>query len=196
MFIQSTYDLKNTVRQRGWTVTVNISGRKGPDEQMLTKLRRTSDKTRMDDDGNNDAEWSTSMSSTVMACKREKIIFFLLLSVFFFFNFFLLLPKLLQGLLTTWLQIQKHTRMHNPYVNLKTHVKGKQVYVGLHHVVQILYYNQTLCVCVCTCSQDLKLAAKQALELLAPSSLRSSRTQNFTTCSLFLVSFFPRLHCY
>ncbi len=27
-------------------------------------------------------------------------------------------------------------------------VQGKQVYVGLHHLVQILYYNQTLCVCV------------------------------------------------
>jgi len=25
------------------------------------------------------------------------------------------------------------------------------MYVGLHHLVQILYYNQTLCVCVCVC---------------------------------------------
>jgi len=31
-----------------------------------------------------------------------------------------------------------------------------------------------VCVCVCTCSQDLKLVIKQALELLAPSSFRSS----------------------
>ncbi len=59
--------------------------------------------------------------------------------------------------------------MHNLDVKLKTHVQGKQVYVGLHHLVQILYYDQTLCVCVCACSQNLKLVIKQALELLAPS---------------------------
>ncbi len=70
-----------------------------------------------------------------------------------------------------------------PILMIKTHVQGKQVYVGLHHLVQILYCNQTLC--VCTCSQDLKLAVKQALELLAPSSLRSSAAQNFTACSLY-----------
>lgn len=40
------------------------------------------------------------------------------------------------------------------------------------------------CVCVYV-PQDLKLAVKQALELLAPSSLRSSGTQNFTACSLY-----------
>jgi hypothetical protein len=76
----------------------------------------------------------------------------------FFFNYFyslllclFLLPKLLQGLLITWLQVKKHIGVHSPYVNLKTHVQGKQVYVGLHHLVQILYCNQTLCVCVCVC---------------------------------------------
>jgi hypothetical protein len=63
------------------------------------------------------------------------------------------------------------------------------MYVGLHHLVQILYCNQSLCVCVCACSQDLKVAIKQALELFAPSSFRSSRTQNFTACNLFLESF-------
>ncbi len=44
-------------------------------------------------------------------------------------------PKLLQGQLTTWLQAQKHTRVHNPDANFKTHVQRKQVYVGLHHLV-------------------------------------------------------------
>ncbi len=98
--------------------------------------------------------------------------FFLLLRVFFY-SLLLLLPKLLQGLLATWLQAQKHTRVHSLDVNLKTHAQEKQMYVGLHHLVQILYCNQTLCVCVCvgTCSQDLKLATKQALELFVPSSL-------------------------
>ncbi len=84
--------------------------------------------------------------------------------------------------------------MHNPYANVKTHVQGKQVYVGLHHLVHILYCNQTLCVCVC--SQDLKLVVKQTLELLAPSSFRNSETQNFIAYSLFLVSLFPRLPCW
>jgi hypothetical protein len=48
------------------------------------------------------------------------------------------------------------------------------MYVGLDHLVQILYCNQTfvcVCVCLCMCSQDLKLAVKQALEMLTPSSL-------------------------
>ncbi len=47
--------------------------------------------------------------------------------VFFYKNFLLLflILELLQGLLNTWLQAQKHTRVHNPNVNLKTHVEGK-----------------------------------------------------------------------
>jgi hypothetical protein len=36
----------------------------------------------------------------------------------------------LQRLLTTWLQAQKHTGVHSLDANLKTHVQGKQVYVG------------------------------------------------------------------
>jgi len=84
-------------------------------------------------------------------------------------------------------------------VNFKTHIQGKQMYVGLHHLVHILYYKQTfyvcVCTCVCTCSQNLKLVVKQALELLAPSSPWSSGTQNFIACSLFLVFFLPHLCC-
>jgi formate/nitrite transporter FocA (FNT family) len=105
----------------------------------------------MDDNCTRDnaIELSTSMSFVVMVCKKEKRIFFLLLRVFFLkIILLLLLPKLLQGLLTTWLQAQKHTRVHSLDANLKTHVKGKQMYVGLHHLVQIVYCNQTLCVCV------------------------------------------------
>jgi len=129
---------------------------------------------QMDDNYANDSiiEWSTSASFVAMACRREFFFFYFL---FFLFSFFLfLLLELLQGLLTTWLQAQKHIGMHNPYANVKTHVQGKQVYVGLHHLVHILYCNQTLCVCVC--SQDLKLVVKQTLELLAPSSFRNSET--------------------
>jgi hypothetical protein len=94
-------------------------------------------------------EWSASMSSTTMAWRREEIFFCLPLCVFFnYYYYFLLPPERLQGQLTTWLQAQKHTWVHSLDVNLKTHVQGKQVYVGLHHLVQILYCNQTLCVCV------------------------------------------------
>jgi len=50
------------------------------------------------------------------------------------------------------------------------------MYVGLHHLVYILYYNQLVCVCVCVRSQDLKLVVKQTLELFTPSSLQSFGT--------------------
>jgi hypothetical protein len=83
--------------------------------------------------------------------------------------------------------------VHSLDVKLKTHVQGKQVYVGLHHLVQILYCNQTLC--VCTCSQDPKLAIKQALEMFTPSFFWSFGTQNFMVCNLFSMSLFPRLRC-
>jgi hypothetical protein len=75
------------------------------------------------------------------------------ISCFYLFIYFLLflLPKVLHGLFTTWQQAQKHTRVHSPDANLKTCAQGKQVYVGLHHLVQILYYNQLVCVCVCAC---------------------------------------------
>jgi hypothetical protein len=66
------------------------------------------------------------------------------------------------------------------------------VYVGLHHLVQILYYNQTLCVYVLP---RLKLLVKQALELLAPFSLQSFETQNFIAYSLFPVALLRRLRC-
>jgi hypothetical protein len=89
------------------------------------------------------AKQSVSINSAMMVCKREERIFF------FYFVFLFIILELLQGLFVTWLQVQKHTGIHNPDANLKTHVQGKQMYVGLHHLVQILYYNQTLCVCVC-----------------------------------------------
>ncbi len=52
-----------------------------------------------------------------------------------------------------------------------------------------------VCVCVCASSQDLQLAVKQALELFVPSSLQSSRIQNFIVYSLFSMSLFFRLCC-
>jgi hypothetical protein len=103
--------------------------------------------------GNGTIERSTFESSAVMACKRKEI-FFSSTSCFYYYYYsllFFLFRELLQGLLTTWLQAQKNTRVHNPNANLKTHVQGKQIYVGLHHLVQFLYCNQTLCVCVCVC---------------------------------------------
>jgi hypothetical protein len=69
------------------------------------------------------------------------------------------------------------------------------MYVGLHHLVQILYCNQTLCVCVCvcvhvcTCSQDLKLAVKQTSELLSPSSFRSSKLKTSQPVAYFRCRF-------
>jgi hypothetical protein len=81
--------------------------------------------------------------------QKKRNNFFSYTSCFFLNSLILVLfLKLLQRLLITWLQALKHTGMHSPNANFKTHIQGKQVYVGLHHMVQILYYNQTLCVCV------------------------------------------------
>jgi hypothetical protein len=154
-----------------WT---NVNGGKGPNgrwrtldkttmdvkwnyDGCRTELRRTSNKTatnvgqnrtKPNDNCNNIVEHSTFISSTTMACVRKKRIFFVLLCVFFNYLLLLILPKLLQGLLTTWLQAQKHIGMHSPNANLKTHVQGKQIYVGLHHLTLILYSIKP-CVCVC-----------------------------------------------
>jgi hypothetical protein len=144
------------------------------------KLRRMSNETKWNETDNDDAtEQSTSPNFVAMACKGKERIFFLYFMFYYYYYFILfclllllllLLLKLRQGLLARWLQAQKHTWVHSPDANLKTHVQGKQMYVGLHHLVQILYCNQTLCVW-CMCSQNRKLAIKQALKLFTPSSL-------------------------
>jgi hypothetical protein len=100
--------------------------------------------------GKDAAKWFTFVSSVAMACWTEKNFFFYFM-FFLYYSFILFLPQLLKGKFTTWLQAQKHTRVHSPDGNVKTHVQRKQMYVGLHHLVQILYCNQTLCVCVCVC---------------------------------------------
>jgi hypothetical protein len=114
--------------------------------KIMTNIRRNCNGCRMEKNGRH----------YKVICVREfynddmqnrKEFFFLLLRVFFY-SLLVLLPELLQGLLTTWLQAKKHIGVHSPDANFKIHVQGKQVYMGLHHLVQILYYNQTLCVCV------------------------------------------------
>jgi hypothetical protein len=59
-----------------------------------------------------------------------------------------LLLKLLHRLPTTLLQVEKQIGMHSLDASLQTRVQKRQVYVGLHHLVQMLHCNQTLCVCV------------------------------------------------
>jgi hypothetical protein len=67
--------------------------------------------------------------------QKKREIFFFLLRFFVYFLLLFLLPKLLQGLFTTWLQAQKHTKVHSRDLNLKNHVQGNQVYLGLHHLM-------------------------------------------------------------
>jgi hypothetical protein len=75
--------------------------------------------------GNHVVKRSALVSSTTMAFKtkenRKKSFYFM-----FFFLSLLLLPKLLQRLFITWLQTQKHIRVHSLDANLKTHVQGNQ----------------------------------------------------------------------
>jgi hypothetical protein len=120
-------------------------------------------------------------------------IYFFLLGFLNYYSLLLLVLELLQWQFITWLQAPKHTRMHNPDVNLKTHVQGNQVCGVASHGTNLVL--QSNLVCVCMCSQDLKWAVKQALELFTPSFLWSFRFQNFTTYNLFLVSLFLHLHC-
>jgi len=106
-------------------------------DKIVTDIGRNCDGRRMewqeqnewtdgdcDDDGI--IERSVFANSTTMACKRKKII---LKIIYIYF------PELLHGLFTTCLQTQKHIGVHNLDANFKTHVQGKQVYVGLHHLV-------------------------------------------------------------
>ncbi len=72
--------------------------------------------------------------------------------------------------------------MHNPNANLKTHVQRKQMYVGLHHLVQILYCNQTLCVCVLARPKTGSKTSFGAVHSLLPPKLRNSELH---ACSLF-----------
>jgi len=88
--------------------------------------------TMMDDDYDDVAERFMSTRFAVMACKRE---FFFCTSCFIYLFIYLFILELLQGQLTTWMQPQKHTIVHCPDVNFKTHVQGKQVYVGLYHLM-------------------------------------------------------------
>jgi hypothetical protein len=144
---------------RSWTLDGMATDVKQNGDERWTKRRNGTKQngmerttTVMDCNDNYTAEWSTSVSFATMVCKRKERKKFFLLRVFVYFLLYFLLPKLLQGLFTTWLQAQKRTRVHNPNANFKTHVQGNEVYLGLHHVVQILNYNQTLCVCVCASS--------------------------------------------
>ncbi len=117
---------------------------------------------------------------------------FLKKNLFFFFFFFLSCYK---GQSLRDYNLKNTQECIAQMLTSKTHVQKKQMYVGLHHLVLILYYNQTLCACMRACSQDLKLAVKQALELFTPSSFQSFGIQNFRACSLFSMSLLPRLCC-
>jgi hypothetical protein len=59
---------------------------------------------------------------------------------------------MLQTLLITWLQAQKHTWVHNPNANLKTHVQGKQVYGVASSNVNLVQQSNLVCVYVCVCA--------------------------------------------
>jgi hypothetical protein len=129
------------------------------------------------------AMWSTFVSSAIMACKREKRnVFFLLLRViiiiiiiiiFFFFLFFF--QRCYKGYS---LHDYKLKNTHECTTQMLT---SKPMYNESKCMWGCIIWCRSCtaikpCVCVCACSQDLKLAIKQALELFAPSSLRSSET--------------------
>ncbi len=111
-----------------------------------TKLWRTSIKittkenwTKWNGTNGNRRQWMT-IAPAVMTdgnnanygVEKRKKNFFSFTSCFFleFLLLLLLLPELLQGLLTTWLQIQKHTRVHNLDANFKPMYKESKCMWG------------------------------------------------------------------
>jgi hypothetical protein len=76
-------------------------------ELRQNKTKWTTITTDINRTSNDATKWSMFVSSTTMAwCKKEeRFFFFYFVCVCFFYS--LLLPKLLQRLLTTWLQAQK-----------------------------------------------------------------------------------------
>jgi hypothetical protein len=68
--------------------------------------------------------------------KRRKNFFFLLrVFVFFLIFFFFFFQSCYKGYSLHDYKLKKHTGVHSLDANLKTHVQGKLVYVGLHHLM-------------------------------------------------------------
>jgi hypothetical protein len=128
--------------------------------------------------GNNTTERPVSTSVAMMAWRRKERNFFLLLHVFiylfiiiiFFFFFF-------QNCYKDYsLHDCKLKITHECTIQMLT---SKPMYKESKYMWGCITWCRSCttikpCVCVCACSQDLKLAVKQALELLAPSSFQSS----------------------
>jgi len=178
-YVHNTYGLKNMVRQRGWMATdgrwwtnvcgCNYDGQQTKWQWMVNKTERNGTRLRQTTPTtasmtmlhNGLCPWALQRwyAKKIKIKKINDSLLFLLILL-------LLFLELLHGLFTTWLQVQK------PDVNLKTHVWGKQVYVGcITWCRSCIAIKPCVCVCVCACSQYLKLVVKQALELLTPSTL-------------------------
>jgi len=144
------------------------------------KRNRTDDEYIDDDTGKR----STSVNFTMMACRKEEIIFFF---YFFFFLLFFFQSCYKGYSLHDYKLKNTHECTAHMLTSKPMYKENKCIEVASLGVDLVL--NQTLCVCVCVhAPQDLKLAIKQPLELLVPSSFRSFGIQNFIACSLFLVS--------
>jgi hypothetical protein len=159
----------------------------------------TRTKTKREQNGRTDgdcadddtAKQSMSTSSVMMVCRRKKRNFFLLLHVFFFFFF----QNCYMGYSLHDYKLKNTQKCTARMLTSKPMNKENKCMWGCITWCKSCTIIKP-CVCVCACSQDLKLVVKQALELLTPSSLWSSRIQNFIACSLFSVSILPRLHYY
>ncbi len=119
--------------------------------------------------------------------QKTREFFFLLLHVFFFFFLFFFFQSCYMGYsLHDYKLKNTHECTAQMLTSKPVYRESKCMWGCITWCISCTVIKP--CVCVHACSQDLKLAVKQALELHAPSSLRSSEIQNFTTCSLFSLS--------
>jgi ATP-dependent Zn protease len=103
--------------------------------------------TTMDCVSNNIREQSASANSAMMTCWKEEFFFFLPLCVFFLIIFFFFFfQSYYKGYSFHDCKLKNTHKCTAQMLTSKP--MYKQMYVGLHHLMQILYYNQTLCVCV------------------------------------------------
>ncbi len=137
---------------------------------------------------NDTVERSASMSSVAMACKREEKFlffftsFFFLIKILFFFFFF---QSCYKGNSLHDYKLKNTQECTTQVLTSKPMYKeNKCIWGCITWCRSCIAIKPCVCVCVCTCSQDLKLAVKQTLELLAPSSSEAPelKTSQLVAC--------------
>jgi hypothetical protein len=178
------------------TRRTNVDGRRMEVDERLTELRRMSDGIAMDVGQNRNGRqteqnrwqlrWRRMGIMLMMVLQNdlrpralqrwrveEIFFFFLLLHVFFILFFFFFYQSYYKGYSLHDYKFKNTQECTAQMLTSKPMYKESKCMWGC---ITWCRSCTTIKPCVCVCSQDLKLAIKQVLELLVPSSLRSSET--------------------